>query len=108
MVFLSLTVDCPSCKPVCQYYCEISSLWKEFGHEELWHRFCSGQRGKLEGLCPGLLPASCVLRILDSSLLEEVVVLTVLTGLYALLGGLVSPGGIWVWSTVAQDQFWEL
>ena len=31
---------------------------------------------------------------------------SVLTGLSALLGGSLSLSGIWVWSTVAQDQLW--
>jgi hypothetical protein len=29
-------VVCPFCKPLCQYSWNTSSLWKEFGHEELW------------------------------------------------------------------------
>jgi hypothetical protein len=35
-----------------------------------------------------------------------VVVLPVLTGKSALLGDQLSPGGIWVWRAVAQDQLW--
>ena len=31
---------------------------------------------------------------------------SVLTGLSALLGDQLSPGGIWVWRAVAQGQFW--
>ena len=34
------------------------------------------------------------------------VVLAVLTGVPALLGHQLSPGGIWVWRAVAQDQLW--
>jgi hypothetical protein len=34
----------------------------------------------------------------------EVVVLQVFTGVPALLGDKLSPRGIWVWSTVTQDQ----
>ena len=34
---LSLTVACPSCKPVCYYSWETISLWDEFGYGELWH-----------------------------------------------------------------------
>ena len=36
----------------------------------------------------------------------EVVALPVLTGASALLGDQFSPGDIWVWSAVAQDQLW--
>ena len=40
-----------------------------------------------EGSCPRPLLSSCVLRVLGGSLRAEVVVLLVLTGLSALLGG---------------------
>jgi hypothetical protein len=33
----SLTVTCPSCKPVCQYSWETSSLREEFVYGELWY-----------------------------------------------------------------------
>ena len=33
---------CPSCKPLCQYSWEISSLWEEFVYEELCCRVSSG------------------------------------------------------------------
>lgn len=36
------------------------------------------------------------------------VVLPVLTGMSAVLGDQLFPGGIWVWSTVAQNQLWAL
>jgi hypothetical protein len=65
-----------------------------------------GCRQKLEGSCSRLLLGSCVLRALDRSLGVEVVVLPVFTGVSALLGDQLSPSGIWVWNTVAQDQFW--
>ena len=32
------------------------------------------------------------------------VILAVLTGVLALFGDQLSPGGIWVWSAMAQDQ----
>jgi hypothetical protein len=35
---LSLIVACLSCKPVCQYSWETSSLQEEVGYGELWHR----------------------------------------------------------------------
>ena len=38
------------------------------------------------------------------SLRAEVVVFPVLTGVSALLEDQLSPGGIWVWSAMAQDQ----
>ena len=65
-----------------------------------------GCRQKLEGSCPRLLLISCVLRAPGGTLKAEVVVLPVLTGVLALLGDQLSPGGICVWSVVAQDQLW--
>ena len=44
---------------------------------------------------------------LGPGILKEVVVLTVLTNLYIFLGDHLSPGGICVCSSVAQDQLWE-
>ena len=44
LVLLCLTVACPSCKPVCQYSWETSSLWYDFGYGELWHRVSSGMQ----------------------------------------------------------------
>ena len=65
---LSLTVACPSCKPVCQYSWETSSLWEEFGYGELWHRVTSGVQ---KGSCPLMFLGSCVLMALGGSLLGQ-------------------------------------
>jgi hypothetical protein len=63
-----------------------------------------GCKQKLEGSCHRLLLSSCDLRAPGRILWAEVVVLPVLTVLSALLADLLSPGGIWVRSAVAQDQ----
>jgi hypothetical protein len=39
---LSLTVASLSCKPVCLYFWETSSLQEEFRYGELWYRVISG------------------------------------------------------------------
>jgi hypothetical protein len=44
LVLLSLTVACPSCNPVCQYYWETSFLWKEFRYGERWYWVSSGMQ----------------------------------------------------------------
>ena len=44
--------------------------------------------------------------LLDQKFEEKV--LPVLSGVLALLGDQLSPGVIWVWSPVAQDQLWVL
>jgi hypothetical protein len=100
---LSLTVACPSRKPVCQYSWETTSQ-EAFGYGELWHRVNSRCRQKTEGSCPRLLLSSCVLRDPGGSLRAEMVILTVCTGMPALLGDQLFPGGIWVWSAMALDQ----
>ena len=65
-----------------------------------------GCRQKPEVSCPWLFLGSCVLKSLGRSLRAEVVVLPVLTGVPTLLVDQLFPGGIWVWSAVAQDQTW--
>ena len=62
---LSLTVNCPSCKPVCRESWETSSFWEEFRYGEL------GYRQKPEGSCPWLILGSCVLMALGGSLLGQ-------------------------------------
>jgi hypothetical protein len=41
LVLLSLTVACPSYKPVCQPSWETNPFWAELGYGELWHRVSS-------------------------------------------------------------------
>ena len=53
-----------------------------------------GCNQKAEESCPRLLLGSCILRALGESLGAEVVVLSLFIGLSALLGDLLSPGGI--------------
>lgn len=48
-----------------------------------------------------LCPDGSVRVTLGPGICAEVVVLPVLTSVLALLGDLLSPGGIWVWSAVA-------
>jgi hypothetical protein len=62
----------------------------------LWHRISSGCRWKLDASFPRLLFGSSVLRALDRSLFGEFVVLSVLPGMFRLLGVLLSPCGVWV------------
>jgi hypothetical protein len=103
---LSLTVTFPSCKPDSW---ETSSLWEEFGYEELWHRVSSGvqtETGRILSqpvpwfLCPdGSRKVS-----LGPGIWAEVVFLPVLTGVSALWGDQLTPS-IWVWRAVAQGQF---
>jgi hypothetical protein len=105
LVLLSLTVACPSCKPVCQ----TSSLQVEFVYKELWRRVISRVQTETRRilspavpwfLChvgPGRVP-------LGPGIWAEVVVIPVLTGVSALLGDQLFPKGIWVWSPVAPAQ----
>ena len=65
-----------------------------------------GCRPKLGEFCPQMFLGSYVLIALGGSLGTEMVVIPVLTGVPALLGDQLSPGSIWAWSTVAQDQLW--
>ena len=95
---LSLTVACPSCKPVCQYSWETSSLQEELGYGELWHRVSSGVQTETRKilslavpwfLCPyvpGLAP-------LGPGIWAKVLVLPVLTHVLALLGDQLFPSG---------------
>jgi hypothetical protein len=84
---------------------ETSFLFTEFGYGEMWHRIFSVCRQKLEASCHRLLFSFCVLKVSGRFLWTEVVILTVLIALSALLGDQISPGSIWLWSTVAQGQF---
>ena len=45
---------------------------------------------------------------MGGSIGAEVLVVPVLTVMSTLLGAQISPGGIWVWKNVAQDQLLEL
>jgi hypothetical protein len=100
---------CPSCKSLCQYSWETSCLWEEFGYGELWHRVSSGVQTETSRiLCPAipwfLCPDGSRRAPVRPGIWTEVVVLPVLASVSALLGDHLPPGGIWVWSTVAQDQ----
>jgi hypothetical protein len=53
---------------------------------ELWRNVCCRHRWKQDGSCPRLLLGFCILRALDRSLREEMVVLPMLTDMSALLG----------------------
>jgi hypothetical protein len=85
----------------------LSLLGNELSHSSIWVCNAVAQdqlwAQKPEGSCPRLLLGSCVLRVPGGSLWTKVVVLPVLTGLSALLGGQLSPSSIWVWSAVALD-----
>jgi hypothetical protein len=61
---VSLTVACSSCKPVCQYSWETSSLPDEFGYESCGTRSALGCTWKLKESWPWLILCSCVLRAL--------------------------------------------
>jgi hypothetical protein len=69
-----------------------------------------GCRQKLEGSCPQLFLGSYVVMALGRCFLDQeleqkwLVVLPMLTGVSALLGDQLSPGGILVWRAVAQGQ----
>lgn len=110
MVLLSLTVACPSCKPVHQYSRENSSLWEKFGYGELWHRISSGVQMETGRI---LSPAVSWFLCLDGSgraplrpgIWTEVVVLPVLTSVYTLLRDQFFPGSIQVCRAVALGQF---
>ena len=45
---------------------------------------------------------------MEGSLGAELLVVRVLTVMSALLGAQISPGGVWVWKNVTQDQLLEL
>ena len=84
LVLLSLTVAFPSCKLLCQYSWEISSLWEKFGHEELWYRVSSGLQTEIRWiLSPAvpwfLCPDDSELVLLAPGIWVEVVVLPVLS-----------------------------
>ena len=70
---------------------------------QLW-----GAKRNTEGSFPRFLLNSCELRVLGGSLWVEVLVFPVLTAMSALLGAQISPGDIWIWKTLAQDQHLEL
>ena len=59
------------CSQVCQHFCETISLLVGSGYGELWHRFHSRCRWKLEGSCPWLFLCSCVMRMLGESFSAE-------------------------------------
>ena len=84
------------------------SLWEEFGYAGLWHWFSSGvQIETIRVLSPALpwfLDGSERVSLMPG-VRTEVVVLAVLTGVSVFLGDQLSPGCIWVWSTMTQDQF---
>jgi hypothetical protein len=94
---------------VCQHSWETCSPWEEFGYGELWHRASSGVQMEIGKI---LSPTVSWFLSLDGSgwvplgpgIWAEMVVLTVLSGVSALLGDQLSPCGIWVWRAVAQGQ----
>jgi hypothetical protein len=75
------------CLQVFRHSWEISSLLSVFVCVALRHRIRSGSRRKFEDSCPRQHLSSCVLRVLGGFLWATVVILSVLTGLSALLGG---------------------
>jgi hypothetical protein len=107
LVLLFLTVACPSCKPVCKYYWETNSLWEEFGYVELWHRVSSRMQTETRKILSPAVP--CFLWPDDSGqvpfrpgIRAELMVLP----MSALPGDQISPGSIWTWGAVEQNQLW--
>ena len=66
LLLFSLTVACLSCKPVCQYSWETSSLRESRGTGS-----APGCRQKPQVSCPQLILDSCVLMVLGGSLLTQ-------------------------------------
>ena len=91
LVLLTLTVACPSCKPVCQQSWETSSLQEVFGYGQLWLRVSSRAQKETKRILTlavpwFLCPDGSVWVPLVPDLWAEVVILPVFSGMSALLG----------------------
>jgi hypothetical protein len=107
--FLWLWLDVPNSLCVSTPRRPVLSGWN-LGMKSSGTGSASGCRGKPEGPCSPLFLGFCVVMALGGSLWPgiwaEFIVLPVLTGVSAVLGDQLSPGVIWVRSSVAQDQLW--
>ena len=99
LVFLSLTMAFPSCKPVCQYSC-VSGIWLQRSMSQGQLLAQMETRRVLSQAAPWFLRPDDSRQVPWSRSCG----LPVFTGKSAVPRAQLSPSSIWVWSTVEQDQ----